>query len=385
MKPFINKILVLGSLNSPLIIAETAERSEAGVRFYSGGLASLSTDKGAESQKKSSLMQGFETKFDIFKLNLDRVSPQSVGIFGGISKTFKADSVENRLGARFSREQKWQRFSLNLNGEAIVRTWREGDERSLTEQGYEAGPFKRHQTNIRSSLTSRYSVSELTDLSFQLNAGRQRNYAEGDLFKLSARLKHNLTRLLNHEVEVSQSNFFKGGVFFDGTRERIYETLIITNLNLSEITKLTCLGGFGMLELQLSSTRQSFYSGMCRIQSEERNDRQNAEVSRSVNKDFLSGEFIERDKLELGFSRKLGLLKRIGFSSAYIIDRKIGGTLRGDKRHWDLTIDHSREISGWEDSVFDNIYTFYSASYIYESTTAMREAYIFRFGLGAQL
>ncbi|MEI8026066.1 MAG: hypothetical protein WCI18_06940 [Pseudomonadota bacterium] len=386
MNPFRNRkfISCLAAITSSSIIAQTSERSEEGIKVYSGGFYALSASQ-KEGVRSISVTSGLELKTEFFKNERDVLEPQTFSLFGNLTQMWNRRPPQSRFGLRYSKELKWRRWGLTLNMEGSARQWREGEDGALFVDAGSAGPVERHQFDYKAQIGSRYRLTERSEVHLDLNAGRQLHYAQGDRFKLSTGFKHEASRTMSHEISLSSSYFLGKNPNLGMQQETIQELELMSSLKLDEVLQLRCRGGFGEIHAT-SRAGQSFYSGGCLADRRAPLFKESFEITRSVDKDFFSGDFIESDKLEMGLSRNLGLKDRASFYLAYVVDRDVGGPLPGNKRRLDTSVNLMSPWDGLKGRTdLKDPYVLTAATWSFEDTGSRRQGQVYQMGVGALL
>ena len=386
LNPFRNRnaIICLAAITSSSIIAQTSERSEEGIKVYSGGIYAVSASQ-KEGIRATQVTSGVELKAELFRNERDPIEPETWSLFGNLTQMLNRRPPQSRFGLRYSKELKWRRWSLTLNMEGSSRKWREGEDGVLFVDADGAGPIERHQFNYKTQIGSLFRLTERSAIELGLNAGRQLHYAQGDRFKLSTGIKHEATRVLTHEISMSNSYFFGKSPNLGVRKETIQEVEIMSSLKLDEVVQLRCKGGFGEIHAT-SRAGQAFYSGGCFAGRRGPLFKESLEITRSVDKDFFSGDFIESDKLAMGVSRNLGLKDRASFYAAYIIDRDVGGPFLGNKRRLDASMNLMSRWDGLKTRTdIRDPYVLTAATWSFEDTGSRRQGQVYQIGLGALL
>ena len=385
MNPFQNRNFIFCAVlfTSSSIIAQTSERSEEGIKVYSGGILALSASQ-KEGLRSTSVTSGVELSAEFFKTELDQIAPEAFSLFGNLTQILARQPPQSRIGLRSSKELKWRRGSFSLNLEGNSRQWREGEDGFLFVDSYEGGPIRRHQFTYKAQLGSRFLLTERSELHFDVNAERQLHYAQGDRIQLLGGIKHDVSRVWSHEMSMSRS-YFLGESPTLGKQQETIETLEITTaLKLEEALQLRCKAGFGEIHGS-SGTGKAYYSGGCLAELRRSLYKESFELSRSVDKDFLSGDFIERDKFEMGLTRNLGLKDRASFYLAYFLDRDVGGAFWGNKKRLDASLNLMTQLDGLQTETYlKNPYVLTSATWSLENSGSTRQGQVYQMGLGGQ-
>jgi hypothetical protein len=107
-------------------------------------------------------------------------------------------------------------------------------------------------------------------------------------------------------------------------------------------------------------------------------------MTRSVDKDFFSGDFIESDKLEIGLSRNLGIKDRGSFYLAYVIDRDVGDPFWGNKKRLDTSFNLLTQLDGLKSKTgIESPYALTSIAWSFENTGFKRQGQVYQVGIGA--
>ena len=369
-------------MNSSSIIAQTSERDEEGIKLYSGGIYAISASQ-KEGIRTTTVTSGVELRLEIFKNDLDRISPQSFSLFSNLTQILNHQPPQSRFGLKASKALNWQRFNFTLNLEGSSRQWREEEDGALFTEAYGAGSIKRHQFEYKAILGSRFKLTERSEIRVDASAGRQLHYAQGDRVKHLAGLKYEASRVLSHEVTLSRSYFLGKSPALGTQKETIQALEVISSLKIDEIEQLRCNGGWGEIHATARSA-QRFYSGGCLAERRGRVLKQSIELTRSIDKDFFSGDFIESDKLEMGLARDLGIKDRVSSYLAYVIDRDVGDPFWGNKKRLDTTFNLLTQLDGLKSKTgIESPYALTSVTWSFENTGFKRQGQVYQIGIGA--
>lgn len=391
MKPFLFFIFIISIGSTSSIIAQTSERSEAGVNLYSGGF--ISANKGSSSGS-ASLVRGGELKFDLFKEQVDRFSPEKYNFFGSLSKSLDGETNQSELGVKGSKNLFYKRFGVNLLLEANSREWREGEEKSIFSDSLEGGGSLLHQLDYKVGITSTYALSERWGASFGVIGGRQLHQVEGDQVKFVAGGQYATTRKLSYELRMNQTFFYGKSESSQRTEEQIQEGQFVGTLKWNEIWQASCLWGFGQVISKKTAaedmSRSNFYSGGCSLFQQTQTLRQSFDFLRSADKYFYSGDFLLRDTIQYNASKAFSRQERFGFAAGYVLDRKIGDDQESEelvsKRRLDFGLTYERGLDWLDDSSpVKNLTGLLSSNYITENDGSKREAIVYRMGIQAKL